>query len=216
MTIIESFKNILMETLGDNKRLIIGLYALFIIMFIVSWIFSSEIVAANIDQIINSGGVSGPSSGEVSAIDLFIHNESSGIMVYFGSIFFAIMAFASIIYNAINLGMVGALLSSLQTNGALLYILYLIPHGIFEITGTIIQSVAGILLFRFLWNFVKSTIGNHENGWGSGLSQSFEKNKKLLIQSIVLMIFATVLLLIAAPMEAHVSYEFSRFIVGLL
>ena len=185
-------------------------------MFIVSWIFSSEIVAANIDQIINSGGVSGPSAGEVSAIDLFIHNESSGIMVYFGSIFFAIMAFASIIYNAINLGMVGALLSSLQTNGALLYILYIIPHGIFEITGTIIQSVAGILLFRFLWNFVKSTIGNHENGWGSGLSQSFEKNKKLLIQSIVLMIFATVLLLIAAPLEAHVSYEFSRFIVGLL
>ena len=216
MTIIESFKNILMESLGDNKRLIIGLYALFIIMFIVSWIFSSEIVAANIDQIINSGGVSGPSAGEVSAIDLFILNESSGIMVYFGSIFFAIMAFASIIYNAINLGMVGALLSSLQTNGALLYILYLIPHGIFEITGTIIQSVAGILLFRFLWNFVKSTIGNHENGWGSGLSQSFEKNKKLLIQSIVLMIFATVLLLIAAPLEAHVSYEFSRFIVGLL
>ena len=95
-------------------------------------------------------------------------------------------------------------------NGGTLYILYLIPHGIFEVTATVLQSVAGILLFLFIWRFIKSMRNKKTNG----ISQSFEKTKKALIQSIVLMIFSTILLLIAAPIEAYVSIPFAEFVMN--
>jgi stage II sporulation protein M len=106
--------------------------------------------------------------------------------------------------------MVGQLFSQLTSNGGLLYIIYLIPHGIFEFTATVIQSVAGIQLFSFIWNFIKSMRSDETNG----MSESFDKTKKILIQGIVLMIFATILLLIAAPIESYFSFPFAQFVIG--
>ena len=128
-----------------------------------------------------------------------------------GIVFFAIPAIIVLIYNGVNLGFTGQLFNQIVPNGGFRYIVYLIPHGIFEITATVLQSVAGVLLFLFIWRFVKS--------WRSeltlGASDAFDKTKKVLIQSIVLMIFATILLLVAAPIEAYISIPFSEFIVGL-
>ena len=113
-------------------------------------------------------------------------------------------------YNAVNLGVIGQLFNQAIPNGGLRYIIYLIPHGIFEITATVLQSVAGVLLFLFIWRFIKAW----RNSNTSGASQAFEKTKKILVQSIILMIFSTILLLIAAPIEAYFSVPFSEFIIG--
>lgn len=104
----------------------------------------------------------------------------------------------------------GQLFNTMMPNGAIKYIVYLIPHGIFEITATVIESVAGILLFLFIWRFIKAMLSNESQGF----KDSFEKTKKVLIQSIILMIFSTILLLIAAPIEAYVSIPLSEFILG--
>ena len=95
-------------------------------------------------------------------------------------------------------------------NGGLKFLVYLIPHGIFEITATVIQSVAGILLFMFIFKFIKAWRSSQTQG----ASDAFDKTKKVLIQSIMLMIFAAILLLIAAPIEAYVSIPFSQLILG--
>lgn len=146
----------------------------------------------------------------VSAVDLFIQNEWGGIVTYIASVFFAIPAILVLIYNGVNLGASGPLFNQLIPNGGIRYIVYLIPHGIFEITATVLQSVAGVLLFLFIWRFIKA--------WRSSQTESasdaFDKTKKVLIQSIVLMVFATILLLIAAPIEAYISVPFSNLIVG--
>ena len=91
----------------------------------------------------------------------------------------------------------------------IMYLVYVIPHGIFEITATVLESVAGILLFLFIWRFIKA--------WrtGNGVSEAFEKTKKVLIQSIMIFIFSTILLVIAAPIEAYVSVPLSAFICGV-
>ena len=47
-------------------------------------------------------------------------------------------------------------------------------------------------------------------------TESFQKTKKVLIHSIILMIFSTILLLIAAPIETFVSVPFSEFMGNLL
>ena len=209
MGTLTKFKDLLMETLKENKKLIIGLYLLFIICFIAAWIISGTTMKSAIGNLPASNATNS-GIGPESAVGLFIHNEWGGIVTYIASIFFAIPAIILLIYNGVNLGMFGQFLSQFRPYGGLKYIVYLIPHGIFEITATVLQSVAGVLLFLFIWKFVKAWRSSQTQG----ASDAFDKTKKILIQSIVLMIFATILLLIAAPIEAYISVPFSDLIVG--
>ena len=203
-----NIKDLIVETLTENKKLIIGLYALFIIVAIASWIM----FAPSMD--VGSGGANfvNGSGTDTSPIDLFIHNEGSGIVTYFGSIFFGIYAIVAIIFNGYSIGMMGALFTNLMMNGSILYVLYLIPHGIFEFTGMVFDSTAGILLFLFIWRFIKALRSSDTNG----ASDAFVKTKKTLIQSIVISVLAFFLTLVAAPIEAYVSIDFANFIMGIL
>lgn len=150
----------------------------------------------------------------ISAWNLFIINEWGGIVTYAASIFFGIFAIFSLAFNAINLGMVGAMFSSFKANGGLQFIIYLIPHGIFELTATVLESAAGILLFLFIWRFAKGIIRSESDGFKKKCQTSFKMHKKVLFQSVALMIFSTILLLIASPIEAYFSVPFSEFILG--
>lgn len=210
MNILTKFKDLLIETLKENKKLIIGLYIVFIITFIAAWILSAERAATLAASYTPVNTTSASPISQTGAIELFITNEWGGIVTYVASIFFAIPAIVMLVYNGVNIGSFGQLFNHIVPNGGIKFIVYLIPHGIFEITATVIQSAAGILLFLFIWRFLKA--------WRSGETQkasdSFEKTKKILIQSLVLMVFATILLIIAAPIEAYFSVPFSEFIVG--
>ena len=73
-----NIKELIVETLKENKKLIIGLYALFIIVFIATWIMMAPKVA-NIPTNATAVSTPGPDS---SALELFIHNESSGIVSF--------------------------------------------------------------------------------------------------------------------------------------
>lgn len=213
MNILTQFKNLLMESLSENKKLIIGLYALFIIVFIIAWIYSSSNASDMIStmQAANDTASSVGLSSSLSPVDLFIQNEGGGIVTYIASIFFGIFAIIMVIYNAFNIGLLGPIIGHFAPGGGLQYIIYLIPHGIFEITATVLQSVAGILLFMFVYKFIRAIIGKETQG----LSESFEKAKKPLIQSLVIMIFAAILLLIAAPIEAYLSVPISELFFGV-
>jgi uncharacterized membrane protein SpoIIM required for sporulation len=203
-----NIKELFVESITDNKKLIIGLYALFIIAFILSWI----ILAPRMETIASNVPASGTPGGDTSAFELFIHNEWGGIATYFASIFFGISAVVMVLYNAFSIAAIGPLFAKIIPNGDILFILYLIPHGIFEFTGLILQSAAGILLFLFVWRFIRAWRSSDTDG----ASDAFEMTKKALIQSVVLMVIATILLLIAAPIEAYVSVPFSQAVMGLL
>lgn len=206
MNIPVKFKDLLIESLKDNKKLIIGLYILFIICFIAAWILTASKVQASLGNV----PLSNNTRMNSNALELFIHNASSGITIYLASIFFAIPAVVMIIYDAVNLAMIGQIFNSIMPNGGVFYIAYLIPHGIFEITASVIQSSCGIMLFIFVWRFTRELLGSKTHG----TSEAFEKTKKILIQSVVLMIFSIILLLIAAPIEAYVSVPLAEFLVG--
>ena len=142
-------KDLFVESIKDNKKLIIGLYVLFIAVFIASWILASpqmQSVAGDITPLNN------PQNTGVGPLELFIQNAGGGIMTYLASVFFAIPAIVMVIYNAVNISLIGPLFDTILPNGGIMFILYLIPHGIFEITATILQSTAGILLFKPRWS----------------------------------------------------------------
>lgn len=211
MGYLTGFKDLLIESLKENKKLILILYAIFIITFIASWLFAAGVIPSDISDM----GSSGPGMGDdVGAWELFTHNAFGGIVTYLASVLFAIPAIVMLIYNGMNLGFIGSLFSVIMPKGGLLYIVYLIPHGIFEITATVLQSAAGILFFLFLWRLIRGMIKSDETGFKQKLLKSYELHKKIFIQSLVLLIFATILLIIAAPIEAYLSMPIAEFIVG--
>ena len=210
MNILKKFKDLLFESLRDNKKLIIVFYVFFIVCFIGAWILSADAISASLSGIQNASSSTPTLDNTISAMDILINNEWSGILTYVGSIFFGIFAIISLGYNGVNLGMFGQLFSQYVPNGSLKYIVYLIPHGIFEITATVLHSVAGILLFLFIWRFIRAMISKDVHG----ASEAFNQNKKVLIQSLIIMIFSAILLVIAALIEAYFSVPFSEFIVG--
>lgn len=210
MNILKKFKDLLFESLRDNKKLIIVFYVFFIICFIGAWILSADAISASLSGIQNASSSTPTLDNTISAMDILINNEWGGILTYVGSIFFGIFAIISLGYNGVNLGMFGQLFSQYVPNGGLKYIVYLIPHGIFEITATVLHSVAGILLFLFIWRFIRAMISKDVHG----ASEAFNQNKKVLIQSLIIMIFSAILLVIAALIEAYFSVPFSEFIVG--
>ena len=210
MNILKKFKDLLFESLRDNKKLIIVFYVFFIVCFIGAWILSADAISASLSGIENASSSTPTLDNTLSAMDILINNEWSGILTYVGSIFFGIFAIISLGYNGVNLGMFGQLFSQYVPNGGLKYIVYIIPHGIFEITATVLHSVAGILLFLFIWRFIRAMISKDVHG----ASEAFNQNKKVLIQSLIIMIFSAILLVIAALIEAYFSVPFSEFIVG--
>ncbi len=213
MNIITKFKDLLIDSLKENKKMILVFYAIFFISFILS----AALVGGHMENVIDDtpDSAGGSKDGNVTATELFIHNELGGIEVYIASILFGIPAIIAIIYNGVSLGLTGALLSHFMPKGWIQYIIYLIPHGIFEFTAMVIQSVAGILLFLFIVDFLKGLIRSEKNGFKEKVIFSYEENNKRFIQSLVLMIFCTILLLIAAPIEAYVSIPLSNFILGV-
>ena len=213
MNIITKFKDLLIDSLKENKKMILAFYAIFFVSFILSAALAGGHMENVIDDIPDSAG--GSKDGNVTATELFIHNELGGIGAYIASILFGIPAIIAIIYNGVSLGLTGALLSHFMPKGWIQYIIYLIPHGIFEFTAMVIQSVAGILLFLFIVDFLKGLIRSEKNGFKEKVIFSYEENNKRFIQSLVLMIFCTILLLIAAPIEAYVSIPLSNFILGV-
>ena len=213
MDIITKFKDLLIDSLKENKKMILVFYAIFFISFILS----AALVGGHMENVIDDtpDSAGGSKDGNVTATELFIHNELGGIGAYIASILFGIPAIIEIIYNGVSLGLTGALLSHFMPKGWIQYIIYLIPHGIFEFTAMVIQSVAGILLFLFIVDFLKGLIRSEKNGFKEKVIFSYEENNKRFIQSMVLMIFCTILLLIAAPIEAYVSIPLSNFILGV-
>ncbi len=213
MDIITKFKDLLIDSLKENKKMILVFYAIFFISFILS----AALVGGHMENVIDDtpDSAGGSKDGNVTATELFLHNELGGIEVYIASILFGIPAIIEIIYNGVSLGLTGALLSHFMPKGWIQYIIYLIPHGIFEFTAMVIQSVAGILLFLFIVDFLKGLIRSEKNGFKEKVIFSYEENNKRFIQSLVLMIFGTILLLIAAPIEAYVSIPLSNFILGV-
>ena len=213
MNIITKFKDLLIDSLKENKKMILVFYAIFFISFILS----AALVGGHMENVIDDtpDSAGGSKDGNVTATELFLHNELGGIEVYIASILFGIPAIIAIIYNGVSLGLTGALLSHFMPKGWIQYIIYLIPHGIFEFTAMVIQSVAGILLFLFIVDFLKGLIRSEKNGFKEKVIFSYEENNKRFIQSLVLMIFGTILLLIAAPIEAYVSIPLSNFILGV-
>ena len=184
------------SSIADNRRLICLMFSLYVISAVLAWIFHAQLL-----EILNPflGEIKAEMSREFTmdpALELFINNETAGLTTYFSSVFFGIMSFVSVIVNGMAIGIVGGKVVSMDPfRMSLMFI------------ALIVESVAGVLLFLFIWRFLKTidTTRNDVPGFKLRAKNSWKLNRIYLKQSIVLMVFSCFLLIIAALIEGHVT-----------
>lgn len=201
-------KNEVKEALFEHKNLIFLILLIFIASAVVGVIFHDaiyKVITPVIDNMVNMG--------DNLIISLWINNIRANLFTYFSSIFFAFMAFLSIIFNGLIIGAVGGTFAATDPfSNWIIFLALILPHGIFEIPSLIFSSVGGILLFKFILNCFKNVFKDNGGNFKIIFRNSWDKNKILLKHSVVLLILSLVLMVIAGVIEGNFTMMFGNWV----
>jgi uncharacterized membrane protein SpoIIM required for sporulation len=146
---------------------------------------------------------------EITTLSIFMHNLQAALIAYFGGLIGIISAlvliFNGFIYGAfLGYLMHGGIVSSYGVFTPGKFLVYTVPHGIFEITGFIIAGAAGFRLTTLAAGVIKSILRK------TPITEHYWKFK----DSLALLVIAIVLIFIAAIIEANVTLSLGDYITG--
>lgn len=142
--------------------------------------------------------------------DIFFNN----IRIVFQMFLYGIAFCFSVIVLAFNGFFVGYYVAI--SDNALYTILLIVPHGIFEFSSCILACASGLVLFNFIYKFLKATWRNDKGSFKEILLDSFNASSKKLKQAIILLIIASVLMAIAGVFEVYFTIPIAKFILSVL
>lgn len=136
-------------------------------------------------------------------VDLFKHNFIIDLGCIIGGLTFSIY---SALVNLINGMMVGYVLRLAPTG---IFMLGIVPHGIFEIPSSIVAFVGSLSVTKIEINLIKGVLQNGKTFKGE-LFNSRDLFKDVLISLLLVMI----LLLIAGFIEAFITPDLLNWYIG--
>ena len=144
----------------------------------------------------------------ITTYTILTHNLQSLFITFLGGIV-GLITFVAIFLNGFIYGsFLGYLGSSHVTSTTLgplspkLFIIYTVPHGIFEISGFIIAGAAGFRLTKIVYNLLRNDNSVSDHYW------EFK-------DAMALFIIAIVLIIIAAIIEANYTLPLGNYITHL-
>ena len=196
-------KNEIKEAFSENRKIFLLLAILFIINFILGDIFADDISSILIPALREA-----MLEGNVTSIDAFnimIHNETAALITFIASIFFAVYAFIAISINGFVIGfMAGYTVKS--TQGLIMFLALIVPHGILEIPAFFCSCTSGILLFLFIFRVLRDKIRKNT------FSEAYENNKKTIKHALILFAMAVLLFAVAALIEGFITPQIGNII----
>lgn len=147
---------------------------------------------------------------EITTFSILLHNLQSLLFSYFGGLIIIIpigaLAFNGFIYGAfVGYFLHGGVLPNYFVSNPVDFIIYTLPHGIFEIPGFIIAGAAGFRLTTLVIGILESISRK------TPISEHYWKLK----DSLALLVIAIVLIFIAAIIEANFSVSVGNYFTGL-
>jgi stage II sporulation protein M len=147
---------------------------------------------------------------EKTTLSIFSHNLQAALLNYLGGII-GIIPVGVLSSNGFSIGaFFGYLINhSYETAIGFLsareFLIYILPHGIFEIPGFIISGAAGFRLTTIVIDMIKNTI-----------NKTPEKIENWKIKdSLSLLSISIILLFIAAIIEANITLTLGKILTGL-
>jgi uncharacterized membrane protein SpoIIM required for sporulation len=182
---------------------------MFLAYFYASYLESfMQPVVNNFSDRVQSGDI------KLTMESIFFNNFFVAITIYFGAIFLGLITIFLLISNGLFIGYFAT------TRHIEVFLLFTLPHGIFEIPGIIIAGTGGFVMITSIFNFLKDIIIFEKNKLDEKpklqdrVIISFNNNSKKLTQSLTLLGVAIVLLIIAAFIEVYVTITLANYIIG--
>jgi len=194
-----------------NETFLILSATIFLVSIFVGYAFSGaldsvlSLVLSDFKKRITEGQL------KLTTISIFTNNIQIGLFIYLGGLIFGIGTFIYLAFNGLFLGYA----ATQYPLGN--FIIYTIPHGVFEIIGIIIAGAAGFRLTSWLVNVLRDML--HIRSDISTVTQMkyvFESHMDEIWESLKLFMIAVVLLIIAAFIEANLSIAWGNYIQSVL
>ena len=204
------FKKEIRSAFSENKMAICISMAILLISLILGYVLEPNLhaylnpVVENLSKQVETGN-----------IKLTFHSIfSNNIRIVFFMFIFGLLCCFSALILAFNGFFVGYFVA-VNSNDMFKTLLLLIPHGIFEFSSCIIACASGFVLFKFLYRFLKAFAKNDEGSLSNQLYESYVENFDKLKQSIMLLLVATVLMIIAGIFEVYLTLPIANFILSI-
>ena len=147
---------------------------------------------------------------QLTTLSIFFNNFKVAIVLYAMGFSLGVFSAYYLFFNGIFTGYVASKYY-LPT-----FLIYTIPHGIFEVTAIIIAGAAGFRLASGFFNFLKGISKmNDRIPIRSQLGYLVEANSDEFKDSLKLFIIAVVILFIAAIIEANFTNPLGNYIRGI-
>lgn len=145
---------------------------------------------------------------KLETIPLFMNNLSVALNMILGGFYLSVTSMYLLVYNALIVGYTAASMK-------LSYFLSLtLPHGVLELSAIILAGAAGTRITQGLLKILSGIRPDKENK-----SEYFSKNVeialKMIFDSALLIILITIMLFIAAFIEANLTLPIGQMLMGI-
>lgn len=195
---------------SENRLAILLSVAILFISLILGYIFEPNLHAylnplvEDLTQKVQTGVI------RLTFADIFFNN----IRIVFQMFIYGMAFCFSAVILAFNGFFVGYYVAAADN---LFYtVLLIVPHGIFEFSSCILACSSGLVLFNFIYRFLRALWGEKNNPVKLSLSNSFNASSDKLKQAVILLIIASILMAIAGFVEAYLTLPIAKSIISLL
>ena len=193
----------------ENKLAICSSAAILIISMILGYFLEPYAygymnpVLENLARQVESGAI------QLTFADIFFNNLRVIFMMF---IFGVIFCFSTLIlaFNGFFVGYYVAVSRNIQV------LLYIIPHGIFELSSCVLACSSGLILFNFIYKFFKALLYQENKPFSEKLTDSFESSYDKLIHACVIFLVSIALMAISGFIEAYLTIPIARFVISIL
>ena len=142
--------------------------------------------------------------------DIFLNNLKVILMMFL----FGIGCCISVLILLFNGFFVGYYVAS--EGNPLAVSMYIIPHGIFEFSSCILACASGIVLFNFLYKFLKASLNQNEGSFSQRIFNSFDASYIKLKQALIIFAVSVVLMIIAGFIEVYLTVPIANYVLSIL
>ncbi|MEN4006396.1 MAG: stage II sporulation protein M [Methanobacteriaceae archaeon] len=148
---------------------------------------------------------------QLTTVSIFTNNIKIAFYIYSGGILVGVTTLYLLAYNGLFIGYVA---SKFPIDD---FIIYTIPHAIFELPGIVIVGAAGLRLASTVINVIRDVLEiKRYMPVGEQLKNIYDVNYPEFKESLTLFIIAAVLILIGAFIEANFTLAWANFIEGVI
>jgi stage II sporulation protein M len=147
---------------------------------------------------------------QLTTLSLFANNIKIALMIYGGGLSLGVFTAFFLISNGVFIGYTAA---QFQLGD---FIIYTLPHGVFELLGIIIAGAAGFKLASILLNILKGVLKLQSDfSMSNQLKYLLEANWDEFKDTLVMMAIAVVLIMIGAIIEANFTLSWASYMKGV-